>query len=554
MSAVGALRFGDPADVAADNTCLADEAAEPDIAALWDDFDPGSGGATFAWHDAEADRFIVSWDGVRRGSGSGAASFQVHLIEGGEVELHFEDLTIGGGHSYGGDATVGFQDAAGGTQSLGNSLLVSCNDDDVISESLGLVFSSCVDGDGDGERDEACGGLDCDDGDPARFPGNDELCDGVDNNCDGVVPSDEVDGDGDGWPLCDDCADDDASTHPEALEQCNGVDDDCDGAVGSEQGTPEAQDSNWAGARLRGTKWRIDESIELSRLSVLLNGSQSQTLTFLVYESETEEGPFERIAGVLDTVETSDLGWHESPPLGLRLEGGRYYVTAVSWLSSAGYFWATPEDLPMATPHGAMLGGVALDSVWSPPASLGGTPNEVLYSFRHTFSDEVDEDGDGSLRCDDCDDDDPDRAPHFAEVCDGIDNDCDPGTDEVADADADGSSLCDGDCDDADPGRHPDATEQCDGVDHDCDGLVDLDDPDCEPGSDDDDAVDDDDSGSGDDDDTTALQDDGCQWECDGAGVRFGARAIGQGATSLSCLFVLAAVRRRRPERTECSS
>lgn len=73
-------------------------------------------------------------------------------------------------------------------------------------------------------------------------------------------------------------------------------------------------------------------------------------------------------------------------------------------------------------------------------------------------------------------------------------------------------------------------------------------------GGDDDDAVDDDDSGSGDDDDTTALQDDGCQWECDGAGVRFGARAIGQGATSLSCLFVLAAVRRRRPERTECSS
>ena len=60
--------------------------------------------------------------------------------------------------------------------------------------------------------------------------------------------------------------------------------------------------------------------------------------------------------------------------------------------------------------------------------------------------------------------------------------------------------------------------------------------------------------GFGDDDDTTALQDDGCQWECDGAGVRFGARAIGQGATSLSCLFVLAAVRRRRPERTECSS
>ena len=40
--------------------------------------------------------------------------------------------------------------------------------------------------------------------------------------------------------------------------------------------------------------------------------------------------------------------------------------------------------------------------------------------------DEVDEDGDGSLACDDCDDEQVAASPHWPEVCgDDIDNDCD---------------------------------------------------------------------------------------------------------------------------------
>jgi hypothetical protein len=44
---------------------------------------------------------------------------------------------------------------------------------------------------------------------------------------------------------------------------------------------------------------------------------------------------------------------------------------------------------------------------------------------------------------------------------------------QLADADGDGVSICDGDCDDYDSSRYPAAAELCDGLDNDCDGVVD---------------------------------------------------------------------------------
>ncbi|MFH1463196.1 MAG: putative metal-binding motif-containing protein [Pseudomonadota bacterium] len=96
---------------------------------------------------------------------------------------------------------------------------------------------------------------DCDDGDASIHPGALEHCDGVDEDCDGLVdesafgaPTWYPDADGDGYgastgsvracsapsgyvTTSTDCADTDATVHPGATEICNGTDDDCDGTT-----------------------------------------------------------------------------------------------------------------------------------------------------------------------------------------------------------------------------------------------------------------------------------------------------------------------------------
>ena len=134
---------------------------------------------------------------------------------------------------------------------------------------------------------------DCDDSDANVNPAATEICNGVDDDCDGVVDNGityqdwYLDGDGDGYgggtPINDcqspganyvlqngDCDDSDANVNPAATEICNGVDDDCDGVVdnglvfedwyldgdgdGYGGGTP-VNDCQSPGAKLCFTRW-----------------------------------------------------------------------------------------------------------------------------------------------------------------------------------------------------------------------------------------------------------------------------------------------------------
>ncbi|MCB9741997.1 MAG: putative metal-binding motif-containing protein [Alphaproteobacteria bacterium] len=127
--------------------------------------------------------------------------------------------------------------------------LIGCKDDGPTPDSeVPSTDSEFTDADGDGSPTRE----DCDDADPNASPDSPELCDGVDNDCDGQIDdgaSDAsswyADADGDGYgagepvSACEapegyvaqdgDCEDGEATIHPGAEEVCDGVDNDCDG-------------------------------------------------------------------------------------------------------------------------------------------------------------------------------------------------------------------------------------------------------------------------------------------------------------------------------------
>jgi len=131
------------------------------------------------------------------------------------------------------EAPYDFQwDTAGtndGTYVLG--ALAENEDGEEEAVEVSVQVNNC-DLDNDGAASVACGGADCDDGNPGVAPGvPDPAGDAIDSNCDGV---DGVDLDGDGYASQDsgggDCDDTDPEIHPCAEDvPGDGVDANCDG-------------------------------------------------------------------------------------------------------------------------------------------------------------------------------------------------------------------------------------------------------------------------------------------------------------------------------------
>ena len=306
------------------------------------------------------------------------------------------------------------------------------------------------------------GGRHRDDTDPTIFPGATEVCDGVDNNCDGevdegVTSTFYLDADGDAFgsedepreacsqpadavAVAGDCDDTDPTIFPGATEVCDGVDNNCDGEV--DEGVTETFHADTDGDGFGNP----DAPLEACE----------QPSGFVADSSDCDDSTAAANPGaaeVCDELDNDCDGDVDEPDA----------VDAATWYGDGdGDGYGDPD----VTAQGCSAPSATVDNA------------------------------------DDCDDRAVDINPAAVEVCDGVDNDCDGQTDDAdasldtttgstfyTDSDSDGygdagaptqacvqpsGTVADAtDCDDGDGSVNPGATEVCNGTDDDCDTDVD---------------------------------------------------------------------------------
>jgi hypothetical protein len=366
---------------------------------------------------------------------------------------------------------------------------------------------------------------DCNDTNPTVKPGASELCNRVDDNCDGQVDngitfqSYYVDSDGDGFGAVggpesscapvpgkvtndSDCNDSHPSVKPGAPEICNGIDDSCDG--------------------------QIDENLSFTSYYVDLDGDgfgagQAQTACLpiagrVTNASDCNDGDAMVKPGAPERCNDADDDCDGAPDDGLSFSN--YFVDG----DGDGFGVSSPSAINACAPvtgrvtnaldcndrNAAIRPGIA-ETCNQVDDNCNGQSDEGLAT--QPWYPDVDGDGRGRLgsmvvnRCnappgyvssnDDCDDANTAVRPGVLELCNGIDDDCDGQIDTGAmsqnywvDGDGDGfgrsgstpQNSCAplsgwvmnaADCNDNNASVKPTASETCNGIDDNCNASVD---------------------------------------------------------------------------------
>ena len=444
-------------------------------------------------------------------------------------------------------------------------------DPSVDPASQSLWFAD-IDEDGFGDLDDAlqacdqpvgyvADDTDCDDDDENNYPGNVEVCDGADNDCDTLVddadpaidPSSQatwyadtdLDSFGDaaisqiscsqptGYVLDDtDCDDADGNNFPGNVEVCDGSDNNCDTLV--DDADPVIDPSTQL-------TWYADTDLDTFGDPATTQLSCAQPSGYVADDQDCDDADGNNFPGNVEVCDGSDNNCDtfvdDADPLIDPSSQGTWYadtdldtfgdpaVSQLSCVQPSGYV-ADDQDCDDADGNNFPGNAEVCDGSDNNCDTLVDDADPSIDpSTQSTWYADTDLDtfGDAAvnqLSCvqpsgyvaddTDCDDADGNNYPGNAEVCDGGDNDCDtlvddadPGVDPstqgtwYADTDLDtfgdpavnqlscaqpGGYVADStDCDDADGNNFPGNNEVCDGSDNDCDTLVDDADPGVDP-------------------------------------------------------------------------
>ena len=399
--------------------------------------------------------------------------------------------------------------------------IIACSSETKVPVDESIVVED-LDGDGFSSSE------DCNDREASVFPGNQEICDGIDNNCDGQVDEDvqtqfyaDVDQDGFGTeqlivqaceapegfvPTGTDCDDTSAISFPGAEEVCDGLDNNCDEEVDEGLLQEFYVDADGDGF---GEESSIIEACDISLgISSVAGDCNDADPAQNPLITESCDGIDNNCDGVIDE------GLQNVYYLDQDEDGyGDQQQTLEACVQPEGYVEQAGDcdDIESFANPGMAEVCDGIDNNCDGNTDESGALDALSYY--------VDADGDqfgtGAVLTGcvmpaghttmngDCDDQNAQVHPSMVEICDGLDNNCDGQTDDSSsvnqtlwflDDDQDGFGLSstsqascaqpqgyvssDTDCDDTNASVSPSAAESCDGLDNDCDGLIDAQDDD----------------------------------------------------------------------------